>query len=181
MIKLHAYLPLWLPVCFGLLLDQGRIAQASALAVPEEQLKAAYLVHLSEFTTWPDQKMQLLPDFNICIAAGSQLSLPLDDIKGRPVKKKPLKIIVNVTVDNLDTCHVLYVEDKLNKKTFQQSLLKTGSILTVSSDEGFAKEGGVIEYYRDDNKVRMRVNLKAMAQSQLIISSKLLRLMESTF
>lgn len=181
MIKPSACLRLCLLVSCGLLLNQSKNVEASSSSsVPENQLKAAYLIHLSEFTTWPDQKMQL-PYFSICLASGSKLSEPLEQIKGRLVKERPLEIRYDVPVEKLNSCHIFYVEDEFNKKVFQQSLLKSEPILTVSSDADFAKEGGVIEYYSDFDKVRMRVNLKVMTQLHLNISSKLLRLMDSSF
>ena len=179
MIKIFATLHLWMLVAnFCWVMAYKNV---EAAVVPENQLKAAYLIHLSEFTTWPEDKMQQLTHFNICIASDSLLREPLEQIKGREVKNKPLEILYDVPAENLNTCHIFYVEDKLNKKVFQQNLSKSASILTVSSDPDFVKEGGIIEYYRADDKVRMRVNLKVMTQSKLIISSKLLRLMDSSF
>jgi hypothetical protein len=42
--------------------------------------------------------------------------------------------------------------------------------------EGFARQGGVIGFRLDGNKVRFDVNVEAARQSGLRISSKLLRL-----
>lgn len=177
MIKLFAYLHLWLLISCGLLLPQSTVAET--IAVAENQLKAAYLIHLSEFTTWPDAKMQF-PYFSICLAMGSALSEPLEEIRNRSVKGKPLNIQYDVSVDKLNTCHILYIEEK-NKKTFQQIQSKPDPILTVSSEAEFAKSGGIIEYYPDNDKIKMRVNLKAMSQANLMINPKLLRLMTTDF
>lgn len=164
--------------CFLMIGSKNLVAAAE---VGEYPLKAAYLIHLSEFTTWPEEKMQQLSSFNICIASDSPLKEPLEQIKGREVKNKQLEILYDTPVEKLNTCHIFYVEDKFNKKVFQQNRQKNAPILTVSSDPDFTKDGGVIEFYRDFDKVRMRVNLKMMNQTKLIISSKLLRLMDSSF
>jgi hypothetical protein len=149
-----------------------------AADVAENQLKAAYLVHLSEFTTWPEAKMQL-PTFSICLSKKSFLGDPLDEIRGRLVKDKPLEIVYDAPADKLNTCHILYIEETGDKKILQQSIQKSDSILSVSSEAGFAKSGGVIEFYTDnDKKLKMRINLKAMRQSNLMINSSLLRLMD---
>lgn len=177
MIKPVAYLRLCLLVSCGLL---NQCENVEASTVPVNQLKAAYLIHLSEFTTWPEQKMQL-PSFVICLAKGSELSQPLAQIEGRLVKDKRLEIHYDVPAEQLNSCHIFYVEEEFNKKEFQQSLLKADPILTVSSDENFVKEGGVIEYYPADDKIKMRVNLKMLGQLKLTISSKLLRLMNSSY
>jgi hypothetical protein len=148
--------------------------------VSENQLKAAYLIHISEFTTWPDEKMQL-PNFVICLTSGSKLSQPLEELRGQTLKDKELDILYDVPADKIKTCHVLYVEEGFNEKTFLKSFQKSDAVLTISSDANFIKAGGVIEYYMEANKVKMRVNLKMLEQSKLGISSKILRLMDSQF
>jgi hypothetical protein len=182
MIKLRALLRLGLlfSCCVLSLNSQSSVAEPPSPSVSESDLKAAYLIHLSEFTTWPDEKMQQ-DHFSICIATGSSLSTPLEEIRERPVKDKPLNIIYDVPLDKLNSCHVLYVEHDSNGKIFQQIKLKNNAILTVSSDANFAKDGGVIQYYPDDGRIKMLVNLKVMNQEKLLISSKLLRLMNSDF
>jgi hypothetical protein len=175
MINFFARLPLWLLLISCL---WGIACKNVAAAAPENQIKAAYLIHLSEFTTWPDEKMQPA-SFSICIASDSQLREPLEELKGRLVKNRQFNILYDIPIDKLNSCHVFYVEYQFNQKIFQQSLLKTDPILTVSSEADFAKGGGAIEYYRDVDKIRMRVNLKKLGQLKLMISSKLLRLMDS--
>jgi hypothetical protein len=146
-----------------------------------DKIKAAYLIHLSEFTTWSDEKMRL-SHFSICISADSELKLPLEEIEGRLVKNKPLKIQLISSREQLNSCHILYVENG-SKKLFEQNLLKPDALLTVGSDTNFLDEGGIIQYYYSDkdDKIKMRVNLKAIAKSKLVMSSKLLRLMDSSF
>lgn len=177
--RLYISLHLRLLISGCLLLASTEGIANAAPAVPENQLKAAYLIHLSEFTTWPDEKM-LPADFNICIATGSRLTASLDEIKGRIVKNKTLHIIYDVPADKLSSCHVLYIEGSLNQKTYQQSLLKTDPILTVGDDDGFTRQGGVVEFYLEGDNVKMRGNLNKMSQLKLQISSKILRLMEIT-
>lgn len=177
MTKIFARLRLWLLIINFLVMTHKN---AEATAVDENQLKAAYLIHLSEFTTWPEEKMQHLSSFNICIGFDSLLKEPLEQIKGREVKNKPLEILYDISVEKLNTCHIFYVEEKFNKNVFQQNPQKNAPILTVSSDPDFAKEGGIIEYYHEGDKLKMRVSLKMLSLSKLSISSKLLRLMDSS-
>ncbi len=144
-----------------------------------DKIKAAYLIHLSEFTTWSEEKMRL-PVFSICISPESDIKQPLEEIEGRMVKNKPLKIQAVISVAQLNTCHVFYV-DNVSKKIFEQNLPKSDSLLTVGSDTHFLDDGGIIQYYSDKDKVKMRVSLRAMTKSKLTMSSKLLRLMDSPF
>ena len=56
--------------------------------------------------------------------------------------------------------------------------LVDSSVLTVSSVSGFVGQGGNVEFYIKNNKLRMRIDLGSSRNSGLVISSKLLRLME---
>lgn len=152
------------------------LANEDEIATSMAEIKAVYLIHLSEFTSWSEEKMRQ-PFFSICISAESELKQPLEEIQGRQVKNKPLKIQVISTALQPTQCHILYV-DIFNKTFFEQQ--KATPILTISSDANFLQEGGIIQYYIDNDKVKMRVNLKAMTKAKLSISSKLLRLMNSS-
>ena len=49
-------------------------------------------------------------------------------------------------------------------------------ILTVGETQGFAADGGVINFKLDDGRVRFEINVDAAEHEQLHISSKLLSL-----
>jgi len=152
------------------------LADEDEMTTSMAEIKAVYLIHLSEFTFWSEEKMRT-PFFSICISAESELKQPLEEIQGRYVKNKPLKIQLISTASHPNQCHILYV-DIFNKTFFEQQ--KTTPILTISSEANFLQDGGIIQYYTDNDKVKMRVNLKAMTKAKLSISSKLLRLMNSS-
>lgn len=150
---------------------------ADTESVPESQLKAVYLIHLSEFTTWPTEKTKS-PTFNICINSGSELAEYINDVKAGEhlIKGKTLAIQYDTDSLNLKKCHIFYVER--NDLTFferEKKQLVANSVLTVSSVSNFAEKGGDIEYFLENNKVRMKANLESLNKSRLFISSKILR------
>ena len=51
-----------------------------------------------------------------------------------------------------------------------------GGILTVSDIDRFAERGGIINFYKENNKVRFKINLNAAERAGTKISSQLLRL-----
>ncbi|NOQ34956.1 MAG: DUF4154 domain-containing protein [Methylococcaceae bacterium] len=148
----------------------------------EAKLKAIYLVHISKLTTWPVVEKNT-DSFSICIDKTSEISTLLTEIVGRTVKNKKLKLEHDLTEESLIACDVYYVtaSDYPIFKRFK-SQLESHAVLTVSSEKGFSRdEGGIVEYYiaEEVKKVKMRVNLQNMRNSQLNISSKLLRLMDT--
>jgi hypothetical protein len=149
--------------------------------VSENQLKAVYLIHLSDFTTWPAERTN--PEaFTICVSSESHLVESLQEVKSseRLVKNKPLKIQHNLDSQSLKYCHIFYVEKKdLALFILEKQQLITNSVLTVSSESGFAEQGGGIEYYLENNKVRLKANLETIKQSRLFVSSKILRFIKT--
>lgn len=145
-----------------------------------DKLKAIYLVHISKLTTWPEFKEQA-NEFSICINESSDISTRLQEIDRHIVKnKRPLKIQYDLSLPKLIECDVFYVtaDDISIFKKFRPQL-ESHSVLTVSSEEDFLEEeGGIIRYYPEDNKVKMAINLENMRKSNLVMSSKLLRLMK---
>ena len=58
------------------------------------------------------------------------------------------------------------------------SLFQGRPILTVGVEEGFAQQGGVVQFAVDRNKLRLVVNLRSARANGITISSKVLRLAE---
>ncbi|MCW3088096.1 MAG: putative transrane protein, partial [Sediminibacterium sp.] len=48
--------------------------------------------------------------------------------------------------------------------------------LTVSDGRGFVREGGMIRFSTEDNRIRLEINPEAAKKEELLISSKLLRI-----
>ncbi len=144
----------------------------------EAKLKAVYLIHLGEFIEWPNtHKMQ--DSFSICIDPGEPINSYLQEVSQHLVQGKPLKIINTLDIEQFKTCHIVYIGSaQLLKNPMLPQFLVNNSVLTVSSVSGLIEQGGSIEFYIKNNKVRMRINLAASKKSGLVISSKLLRLME---
>ena len=174
---MRAFIAFCIIVGCGLLTSQS---YASGKKASKDTLKAIYLVHISKLTTWPENSKPS-STFSICINKNSELSENLKKIEQQvTINGKPLKIQYNLSPEQLIKCHVFYVSptDISIFKTYQSKLEKN-SVLTVSSEGNFTEEGGgVIGYYIDEGKVKMRVNLTTMRKIKVKISSKLLRLMK---
>jgi hypothetical protein len=49
-------------------------------------------------------------------------------------------------------------------------------VLTVGETEGFASQGGIVNFKLEGGRVRLEINIDAAAQAKLRISSKVLNL-----
>ena len=102
----------------------------------------------------------------------------LDDaVRGERVNGRPLKVERYRRLDDVKTCHILFIS-KSEASRLKQDIdgLKAKPILTVSEINDFARKGGIIQFVGTrDGKIRLRINVDAAKAARLTISSKLLR------
>ena len=169
----------WCVVC-GLLLG-GLDASAQTAPSREYQIKAVFLFNFAQFVEWPPAAFA---DANSPIVIGVLGENPfgtyLDEtVRGEQVNNRPLAVQRYRRVDEITTCHVLFIS-RSETNHLEQILasLKGRSILTVSDDEAFVQRGGMIRLATVQNKIRLIVNVDAAKAANLTISSKLLRAAE---
>ncbi len=138
----------------------------------EYKLKALYISRLADFITWP--KSTDKQTFKICINPNDLVAIQLKKIKLSDVLNRQVKVTPPPKDLSITQCNFLY----LSQGRFDSSLLANSPVLTLSSQAGFAEQGGMIEFYIEQGKVRMKANLKAVNQSGIKLSSKLLRLLK---
>jgi len=143
---------------------------ASANAM-EDKLKALYMVRIAEFIEWPETTKKT--SFKICISENSPIFKQLQLLQVDTINKLPLHIVAFNEDTALSDCQIFYSE----KGESEISVIQR-PILTISSELDFARQGGMIEFYIDKSKVRMKANLEAFTLAHLKPSSKLMRLLK---
>ena len=154
-------------------------ASAQVVRAPEYSLKAAYLFNFTQFIEWPSNSF-ISPDAPIVIGVlgedpfGGALDQAIKDkaVHGRSFELKRFK-----QIGEMRGCHVLFVcasEAARLPEIFLAA--QKGGILTVSDIDRFAERGGIINFYKENNKVRFKINLNAAERAGTKISSQLLRL-----
>jgi hypothetical protein len=144
----------------------------------EYQLKAVFLFNFTHYVTWPPAA---LPFDNspmiIGILGDDPFKLYLEQVvKSEKVNDHPLFIRHFHSIDEVDKCHILFIDQK-NIQQSELEELQRRNILTVSDQDDFLKYGGIIRFDNDNGKIEMAINLQAARAADLVISSKLLRLM----
>ena len=150
------------------------VAQAPSTA---NQLKAVFLFNFSQFVTWPSNSMADNSPFVIGVLGNDPFSSYIESVvEGEKVANHSIIIQRYDDVREMKNCQILFI----NKADAGEVAKSVGSrpILTVSDDEGFAKSGGMVQFYLASNKIKIRINLNAAKAANLQISSKLLRLAE---
>ncbi len=154
------------------------ILPVTLLAVTEQQLKAAYLYNITKYVTWPEKSFlsQQTP-INLCIVGKDPFKESLKPIKKRSIFGRKFQINYYQNAAQLNGCHIAYIASQNPPVVSKElKLLKGRHILTVSDIYNFAQKGGMVELRKEHNKIKLHVNLDALQNADLFISSKLLEL-----
>ena len=154
------------------------LATLHAQPANEFQVKAVFLYNFAQFVEWPARAFAT-PQSPLVIGVLGEdpFGAYLDEaIVGETVNQRPLTIQRYRRVDEIETCHVLFISRSETRRLEQiLTRLKDRNILTVGDSEAFAARGGIIQFISENNKIRFRINLSAAQAVDLVISSKVLR------
>ena len=147
-----------------------------------EAVRAAYLVNFIRFTEWPAplDKGPLI----IGVSGSRALEDELIRLADRQsVAGKPLRILRIKNLRDLAGCHVVYFaraegpgEEPPPPVAACLEILRDQPVLTVSEAPDFLALGGIINLYREDDKLRFEIAPGTARQSRLELSSRLLKL-----
>ena len=145
----------------------------------EYEIKAAFLFNFAKFVEWPDWAMDATGNsFVIGILGKDPFNNALEQTIGeKTVRGAPLRISRFSRVEDVGPCHILFISgsEKNNLPAVLKSL-EGRDILTVSDMPDFARFGGMITLYTENNKVRFMINTRSAEKAGLRLSAKLLTL-----
>ena len=154
---------------------------AYAKVFNESDVKAAFLYYFTYFISWPDQDIySKSAPLKLCIFETSRVKQSLEHILASPkAANSAVELHVISKPAEVVTCSFVYIDpDDRELVTSVMAITRGKPILTVSDGDGFADAGGMIELKREENRVRVRINVDVISEHELKASSKLLGLAE---
>jgi hypothetical protein len=145
----------------------------------EYQIKAVFIFNFAQFTEWPANAFTGTNDPVVIGVLGSN---PFDDflestIHSEAVHGRHLVVRHYKTVEEIQTCHILYIGQSEARRVQQiVRKLKGKPVLTVSDIPNAAAEGVAIGFVTERNRIKLHINLDGIKAASLTVSSKLLRL-----
>jgi YfiR/HmsC-like len=161
------------------LLAMSLMPTARGQQIQEYQVKAAFLYNFAKFVEWPSQAFKTPMDpIVVCVLGHSPIGNVLEEmIRGKSIEGRALAFRQVGDALEASACQILFVSSSEgNRFRALAGELKPAGILTVGDTQGFAAEGGVINFKLDGGHVRFEINIDAAEHEQLRISSKLLGL-----
>lgn len=175
--KPYTMLRLVLSLLFFIALGQPALAQKKPAL--EYQVKAAFLFNFTRFINWPPTAFNS-PNapFIIGIIGNDPFGSYIEEIvEGEKVGNHPIAVQRYHDAKDVVNCNILFIN--INEPARVKEILSVidqQNLLTVSDADNFTKLGGEVRFFKEDNKIRIQINLAAAKASQLEISSKLLRI-----
>jgi len=166
----------WIAAAFVCVVLTGAGIHGQTPKSSEYQVKAAYLYSFGRFVAWPSTTPKA-PTFAICVLGRDPFGEALEAIgAGVTIDGQPAAIRRLDHARDAGGCRVLFIsasEDRELDRVF--STLGKSAALTVSDLPDFTRRGGMIQFVIDANKVRFEVNVAAVDEAGLVLSSELLK------
>lgn len=155
----------------------GSAAARAQHALPEHQLKAAFVLNFARYVTWPERAFAGRDaSLVICVIGRDPAEVALADLEGKQAQGRTVRVRRAVAAEDSAGCHLAYVGES-EARRLAPTLRELGSrVLTVSDTDGFVDAGGAIGIVRGENRLQFEVNRGALDQGELKASAQLLRL-----
>lgn len=182
--QIRRWCSMWLyPVIAGIAFSLFVLA-APVVAYPlmtqtgEYEIEAAFMFNFAKLTEWPKSAFVSTDNnFVMCVIGDNPFGSSLDTLAGRTVAGLNVSIRKIDEVSEVTACNLLFVSSSEKPRLPEiVAHVRNRPILTVSDIKGFEKDGGIIAFFLQDNRVRFRINMNAAEKARLKISSHLLEI-----
>jgi YfiR/HmsC-like len=157
----------------------ARAAEAEPPTATEHEVKAAFLFNFGKFVTWPSEAFKRDGTLAIGVLGDDPIAEVLEHtVRDKQIQDRRIDIRrLRSAKEAGDSCQMVFIaageRDRIGEIL---QVLGRSSVLTVSDMPDFVDRGGMISLLLDEKKVRFEVNLFAVEQAGLKMSSQLLKL-----
>jgi hypothetical protein len=146
---------------------------APSHAADEAELKAAIVFNVLVFVEWPDDQKAL----ELCVAAENPLLPALRQLDGRDIRGRVFKVQEIRTDSPPIACRAAFIDaaDGARRTTIVKALFER-NVFVISDDADAPAKTTAVTMQRVGPRIALDVNLPAVRQARVQVSSKLLRL-----
>lgn len=143
----------------------------------EYQVKAVFIFNFTQFIDWlPSSFAMEQSPLIIGVLGENPFDSYLEEtVKGETANGHPLVVQYYKNMDNIDTCHILFINPhETNSVDSILSSLKGRNILTITNNYDNSEQEEVIRFFIRNHKTGFQINPNAAKNASLNMSSKLL-------
>jgi hypothetical protein len=168
---------------FGLILVIETIGMAQLRANPsnskEYEVKAVFLFNFTNFIRWPEGVLSSSNNvIKLCVVGDDPFGALLDAAVGNEKNAKHSVVVQRLKYpkDDLTSCHILFVS-RSEQDNYSKILPHVAQkpILTIGETDDFLAQGGMIEFYILERRVRLAIALQNLRAVQLSANANLLK------
>jgi hypothetical protein len=150
---------------------------ASGQQVTEQDLKAVFLYKFTNFVEWPASAEHSAEPFRVCTVAAREITAIVErTMKEESVNGRRVQTSSPESTEQARKCEVLFIgRTEMARAQPLLAAVRDLPVLTVGDADRFLAQGGVINFVREENRVRFEINLDNARRAGLTISSRLLR------
>ncbi len=140
------------------------------------RVEAAYIYNFAKFIEWPAQNFHgsTVP-MQFCVLRDHLFELELSRIlKDKTIAGRALQVVQVEDGEQSRHCQVLFINSSERKVEQVIEAVQGTSVLTLGETENFLKQGGIIHFVLENDRVQFEINHKAANKAGLYISSRLL-------
>lgn len=142
-------------------------------------LKAVFMFNIVNFIEWPEESFATLDSpIQFCVLNNLRVLKDLRSvINNETIKGRKLEAIEVISDIDMENCHVIFFgasTDQQGPMTLE--ILAKENILTVGESPDFLPQGGMIYLKHSRKRIQIEISLDSVKNSDLEVSSKLLRL-----
>lgn len=145
----------------------------------EAEMKVEMVYNIAKFIRWPAQTFSASGGQMVFAVVGDDslagilaATLSQRAINGRPVFVRSIR-----RAQDMSGCHVLFISTSAQHRVAE--LLESAqnqALLTVADSEGFVAAGGMVDFVREDQRLRFQIAPARAEKAGLKVSAKLLAL-----
>jgi hypothetical protein len=144
----------------------------------EYEVQAAYLSNFGRFVEWPVRAgANEREPFYVCVLGQDPFGPLLDAaLRGETIGVAPMAARRVTSAADAANCRIVFVNStKDSELKGILATLRNFKVLTVSDTFNFTRQGGMIQFVLEGNRVRFEINLAAAQRAGLTLSSQLLK------
>jgi len=142
----------------------------------EDAVKAAVLVKLIQFVTWPDSAWPSGgKPVSLCVLARDRWTPLLQQtVQGESLNDRPITVARITKAREASGCQVLVVGGAIERESME--MWQNWHILTISDDESFGQRTAMVSLSIESGRTRFKLNLELAEKAHIRFSAKLLQL-----
>lgn len=141
-----------------------------------EDVRAIFLFNFAKNVTWPESSFDDgSSPILVGIVGNTRVARALERaVKGKDANGRDIKVVTLDSSLGCETMHMVYVgDDSLTTQVLKA--IGTKPILTVSDDNTFIDQGGLIRLVTKDKSVGCMINASAAADAGITLGDKLVK------